>query len=975
MKNLSMLPLLDFPRNLPTTSPYQAYQTRDRPASKSEGGPQAGGDGGPAQAQAQANPDTTETILSRAQQNNAIAVNVVAGAREGQNAPNVNPTKLKGTGVPPTPIHHPYITSPQLSNQSSLPKTQQSEQMVSATLWLEHARAEFAKSESDIRRLIDGGPGGDQHGDQHEKTTSGVSIPPIDDSEALLKACIKRMVVHLGLKAAHAAVQAITFSEQRWSTSPPPLPSFHLPAYAVQSEMNAGNLDPNTMLYPASQQTPNANAKANTNDVPEPQTAESITNQLLRLLNEAQVARFHAEEKSRDSGIPLFATTGMETEDGPDCPRDGLLGGQDVITYCSQPPFQKTLLTSSPFISDPLFETMHSPTSPFGAGRFNSLFPMGSLPPLQEGDDLINDPIFFKFNSNLQQTEFLQMDADHCPLLETPQALQWTAAAGYDDVQHTMRSGHVIDNDDLPVGAADKPWTVEELVKGETEQEGEQNEKGGGGGEASVEADYAEEVVQSIKAQRKGMGLCDRHLHCTRRAGHRGQCRLAADAYRALIEAGSGLSSRPKPRGAALCSPGNVSAVVTTENGPSEGAMDLQKSTALETSDRQKRRINKGKDSNEKPRKRRRIKIRNETGNGNGKSGDSQGAGEAERESEGDDEERSAVTVEDLDDIRARGGGYCEKSALCHNVKGHRGRCSKGTVRWSEAVTSLSPSRRLHQEFMACFYIWFHTLARETCSKGLPLTEWKALKITHMQQLETLEVGILDARAEACVLCWDRKSIVGFHSPHCRAKNLCSHHQRHPGRGIEDGDLRIELFGDRLHSLLTNIKATYSIAALPFPKRSREDGLSMDIGVYATRHVVPGELIMELIGEWITAEEATRRAAKYVEESPGGSGRDSRAWVQGRMPNYVCGKVPIVSTSDHHLGCGDRYMVYVTDDAVLDATCAGSAARFINHSNKPTAKMYAVTNQTQKDPPRIFVIASSELKVGQEITIDYFCQT
>lgn len=976
-----MQALLEFPRNLTATSPYHGQQPRDRSAA-SEGHSQGALGSERVHKERVKDIATGNTMVTGEHCRQQERVNATVpdgadaadGAGANQNVATAVPAATAaGTGIPPTPISQQQITtiatSQQISNPSSQSKGQQSEQMVSATLWLENALAEFAKSKAEIKKLAN-----DDKNNEQGMTSHSIP-PPIQESEKLLKACIKQMVVHLGLRAAHAAVEAIKFSELRWSTSPPPLPSFHLPAYAVQSEMNAGNLDPNTMLYPAPRLNSNINAagandkQGDTTSVQEPQTAENITHQLLRLLNEAQVARIHAEEKSRDSGIPLFATdesVGMETG-GPNSHE----GQQALVEYRSPQP-HSAHVPSPQIMADPFetnCKTLQSPTSAAemdfdGSGRLNSLFPIGSLPALQ--DDLIDDQTFFKSHHNLQ-ADFLQTDPDQFLFLETP-ILQWTPAvgigAGHDDYHLRTSPGTGMDRDALAFGSADEPWTVgvtSELGEGDGEGKA-QEEKGKEAGNASVEKDYAKEVVLSIKSQRKALGLCDKHLHCTRRAVHRGQCRLAADAYRALIEAAGGMGSRPRPRGTALCSPklglwsteGRYDGIERSD----DGALNITSDT---------KRPGKRKGKSKTPRMKR---TKNDDGDG-----------EEDR-----DEERSDVTVEDLNDRRAMTGNnqdYCEKSALCHNVRGHRGRCSKGTIRWDETVSSLCPSRRLHQEFMACFYIWTHTLTQETCSKGMPLTEWKALKAVHTRQLEILDVGMLDARAESCELSWSEKSVVGFHLPQCFATTVQDRREDLTSceAVINIFDQGREHFGHNLDSLLTNITSSYSIAALPFPIISNnklEQGGGSDIGVFATRRVAQGELIMELIGEWVTVDEATQRASKYLEQPTTPGSGDTHAGVDTRVPDYVCGHVPKSKQV-----CGDRYMVHVSDHLVLDATCAGSVARFINHSNKPTATMYAVPTtgdyllrpNAERVPPRIFVIASSELRIGQEITIDYFSLT
>ncbi|CAG0900918.1 unnamed protein product [Darwinula stevensoni] len=103
-------------------------------------------------------------------------------------------------------------------------------------------------------------------------------------------------------------------------------------------------------------------------------------------------------------------------------------------------------------------------------------------------------------------------------------------------------------------------------------------------------------------------------------------------------------------------------------------------------------------------------------------------------------------------------------------------------------------------------------------------------------------------------------------------------------------------------------------------------------GLFSKRSMDAGEMVMEYTGEVIRSAVADIREKIY--ESKG-------------------------------MGC---YMFRVDEDTVIDATMAGSSARFINHSCEPNCYSRVVDILSEK---RIIIFASRPIKKGEELTYDY----
>jgi SET domain-containing protein len=103
-------------------------------------------------------------------------------------------------------------------------------------------------------------------------------------------------------------------------------------------------------------------------------------------------------------------------------------------------------------------------------------------------------------------------------------------------------------------------------------------------------------------------------------------------------------------------------------------------------------------------------------------------------------------------------------------------------------------------------------------------------------------------------------------------------------------------------------------------------------GVFATRAIRKGDRIIEYTGERITHEEAAER---YDDE---------------RMRR-------------HH-----TFVFTIDDDLCIDAVKQGSDARYINHSCEPNAKSVI-------DRRRIYIIATRDIREGDEVLYDYWYST
>lgn len=113
--------------------------------------------------------------------------------------------------------------------------------------------------------------------------------------------------------------------------------------------------------------------------------------------------------------------------------------------------------------------------------------------------------------------------------------------------------------------------------------------------------------------------------------------------------------------------------------------------------------------------------------------------------------------------------------------------------------------------------------------------------------------------------------------------------------------------------------------ALPFVLRTSP---MQGIGAFATRHIPPGERIIEYVGERLTTAESE---ARY----------------------------PEVDGERHH-----TFLFSIDDEVVVDAAFGGNEARFINHSCDPNCDAVI-------EDGRIWIDAARDIVAGEELAYDY----
>ena len=111
------------------------------------------------------------------------------------------------------------------------------------------------------------------------------------------------------------------------------------------------------------------------------------------------------------------------------------------------------------------------------------------------------------------------------------------------------------------------------------------------------------------------------------------------------------------------------------------------------------------------------------------------------------------------------------------------------------------------------------------------------------------------------------------------------------------------------------------------------------LGLYARRDITAGEMVIEYAGEVIRAALTDKREQMYERTRPN-------------------------STGDH--GC---YMFRLSESEVVDATIAGNAARFINHSCDPNCYSEIVDDGVGQKHVVIFALRA--IIRGEELTYDY----
>lgn len=118
--------------------------------------------------------------------------------------------------------------------------------------------------------------------------------------------------------------------------------------------------------------------------------------------------------------------------------------------------------------------------------------------------------------------------------------------------------------------------------------------------------------------------------------------------------------------------------------------------------------------------------------------------------------------------------------------------------------------------------------------------------------------------------------------------------------------------------------------------RARTIILRSDIdgcGVFATRDIQVGEMIIEYVGEIIRPILSDLREVRYLKKG---------------------------------IGC---YMFQIEPGLIVDATVCGNAARYINHSCAPNC--YSRTIATDNDRKVVVIFAKRNIQRGEELTYDY----
>jgi hypothetical protein len=130
-------------------------------------------------------------------------------------------------------------------------------------------------------------------------------------------------------------------------------------------------------------------------------------------------------------------------------------------------------------------------------------------------------------------------------------------------------------------------------------------------------------------------------------------------------------------------------------------------------------------------------------------------------------------------------------------------------------------------------------------------------------------------------------------------------------------------------------------------------------GIMARDPITTGAFISEIVGEVVPTQEAARRLQKY-ENEPIGNVVD----IYQRF-NDSPEEAEKVKTQPP----GDAFMVRLDGAWVVDATVAGSAARFVNHSCDPNAEIRVI--EGIGDRRHVMLFALQEIRAGEEVCVDY----
>lgn len=104
-------------------------------------------------------------------------------------------------------------------------------------------------------------------------------------------------------------------------------------------------------------------------------------------------------------------------------------------------------------------------------------------------------------------------------------------------------------------------------------------------------------------------------------------------------------------------------------------------------------------------------------------------------------------------------------------------------------------------------------------------------------------------------------------------------------------------------------------------------------GLFATRRILRGSLIVEYVGERITKEEGRRRAAEHFSKA-------------------------------RETGEGQVYLFELDEEYDLDGSNPGNVARYANHSCAPNCEM-------ENRDGHLWLVASRCIEPGEELTFDY----
>lgn len=136
---------------------------------------------------------------------------------------------------------------------------------------------------------------------------------------------------------------------------------------------------------------------------------------------------------------------------------------------------------------------------------------------------------------------------------------------------------------------------------------------------------------------------------------------------------------------------------------------------------------------------------------------------------------------------------------------------------------------------------------------------------------------------------------------------------------VKDADLPIAMKYRSYKSMAKKVEVA--------PSRIHKNGL------FATGNFVPGEIVIEYVGELIRDKVADKREKEYEQK-----------------------------------GLGDCYMFRIDKDMIIDATKFGSKARYLNHSCQPNCS--AKINNIHGNK-HILIYANRVIMAGEELTYDY----